>query len=85
MERSLRSTNESSGEQRIRASLDDRSGLARGVLSEPPPTIPEAGFARIRQILAIYPIGRSTWWVGVKSGCYPASSEARAAHHGVVR
>ena len=63
MKRTLRGTNERSGEHRIRTSPDDRSGLVRGVRSEPPPTFPEAGFMRVRQILAVYPIGRSTWWV----------------------
>ena len=28
---------------------------------------------RLNQILAIYPVGKSTWWAGVKSGKYPAS------------
>jgi predicted DNA-binding transcriptional regulator AlpA len=71
MKRTVRDANERSGEHRIRASLDDRFGLARRLVSEPPPTIPEAGFVRIRQVLAVYPIGRSTWWAGVKSGRFP--------------
>ncbi|MFZ4762256.1 MAG: helix-turn-helix transcriptional regulator [Alphaproteobacteria bacterium] len=31
------------------------------------------GFLRLPQILALIPIGRSTWWAGVKSGKFPAS------------
>lgn len=34
--------------------------------------IPQTGFARIHQILAVIPVGRSTWWAGVKTGKYPA-------------
>jgi prophage regulatory protein len=40
--------------------------------TQAPATLPEAGFVRLATILKIYPIGRSTWWAGVKSGKYPA-------------
>lgn len=41
--------------------------------------IPEIGFLRISQIIgnrkqnvpALVPVGRSTWWAGVKSGVFP--------------
>ena len=43
--------------------------------------LPETGFLRLSQILgnskarpplpAIFPVGRSTWWAGVKSGRFP--------------
>lgn len=33
--------------------------------------LPEIGFIRISQILKVIPIGRSTWWAGVKAGKYP--------------
>lgn len=33
--------------------------------------LPETGFVRLPTILAVLPIGRSTWWAGVKSGKYP--------------
>ncbi len=33
--------------------------------------LPEVGFVRIKQILEIFPIGRSTWWDGVKDGRFP--------------
>ena len=43
--------------------------------------LPETGFLRLSQIIgdktadppipAVIPIGRSTWWEGVKSGKYP--------------
>lgn len=32
---------------------------------------PKTGFARLPQILAVIPVGRSTWWAGVKSGRFP--------------
>jgi predicted DNA-binding transcriptional regulator AlpA len=33
--------------------------------------LPEAGFLRLPQVLRLFPVGRSTWWAGVKSGRYP--------------
>lgn len=43
--------------------------------------LPETGFLRLTQIIgdtgaeppipAIIPVGKSTWWAGVKSGRYP--------------
>jgi predicted DNA-binding transcriptional regulator AlpA len=36
-------------------------------------TIPEAGFIRLPQVLQIIPVGKSTWWAGVKSGRFPAA------------
>jgi prophage regulatory protein len=33
--------------------------------------IPETGFVRIPTILKIFPIGKSTWWQGVKDGKFP--------------
>ncbi len=45
--------------------------------------LPATGFLRLAQIIgdpladppipAIIPVGKSTWWAGVKSGRYPAS------------
>lgn len=35
--------------------------------------LPETGFIRLPQILRFIPVGRSTWWAGVKSGRFPAS------------
>ena len=34
-------------------------------------TLPETGFVRLPLILKLFPIGRSTWWQGVKDGKYP--------------
>lgn len=35
--------------------------------------IPATGFLRINQVLEKFPVGKSTWWAGVKSGIYPKS------------
>lgn len=29
------------------------------------------GYMRLPEVLLAYPVGRSTWLAGVKSGCYP--------------
>ena len=34
-------------------------------------TLPEQGFVRLPQILEVFPVGKSTWWAGVKSGRFP--------------
>jgi prophage regulatory protein len=42
--------------------------------------LPDTGFVRLRQIIgdkkagipALIPVGRTTWWNGVRSGRYPA-------------
>jgi predicted DNA-binding transcriptional regulator AlpA len=33
--------------------------------------LPAVGYVRLPQILAVIPIGRSTWWKGVKEGRFP--------------
>ena len=33
--------------------------------------IPHAGFMRLPQVLQIIPVGKSTWWAGIKSGRFP--------------
>lgn len=35
------------------------------------PGLPDTGFVRLPQVLSVYPVSRSTWWAGVKSGKYP--------------
>ncbi len=34
-------------------------------------SLPETGFIRLPQVLAIFPISKSAFWAGVKSGKYP--------------
>lgn len=38
------------------------------------PAMPENGYLRIRQVLALIPVSKSTWWAGVKAGRYPQPS-----------
>ena len=33
--------------------------------------LPSTGFVRLPVILKVFPIGRSTWWAGVKAGRFP--------------
>ena len=33
--------------------------------------IPQTGFLRLSQVLALIPVGRSSWWRGCKTGRYP--------------
>lgn len=32
---------------------------------------PETGFVRLPQVLSVIPLGKSSWWAGVKSGRFP--------------
>jgi len=34
-------------------------------------SLPETGFIRLSTILKVIPVGKSTWWAGIKSGRYP--------------
>jgi len=33
--------------------------------------IPETGFLRLTQVLDVIPLGKTSWWAGVKSGRFP--------------
>jgi predicted DNA-binding transcriptional regulator AlpA len=33
--------------------------------------VPETGFLRLPQILSLIPVGRTSWWKGVRSGRFP--------------
>lgn len=35
------------------------------------PILPETGFVRLPQVLAIIPISRSAWWAGIREGKFP--------------
>jgi predicted DNA-binding transcriptional regulator AlpA len=71
MNRNVRDTDERLSRGQVPTSVRDRAVLRNGHPPERPAVLPEVGFMRIRQILAVYPIGRSTWWAGVKSGRFP--------------
>lgn len=34
-------------------------------------SLPETGFLRLPAVLQIFPVGKSTWWQGVKDGRFP--------------
>ncbi len=34
-------------------------------------TLPETGFIRLPEVLKVFPVSKSTWWAGVKSGRFP--------------
>lgn len=36
-----------------------------------PKPIPEVGFMLLQSVLAVFPVGRTSWYEGVKSGRYP--------------
>ena len=36
------------------------------------PILPEVGFVRLPDILKIFPVSKSTWWAGIKTGRFPA-------------
>ena len=38
-----------------------------------PKPFPDTGYVRLPQVLEVFPVSRSSWWAGVKSGIYPAS------------
>ena len=38
-----------------------------------PRNMPDTGYVRLTQILEVFPVSRSSWWAGVKSGRYPVS------------
>jgi prophage regulatory protein len=33
--------------------------------------IPETGFVRLPQVLSVIPLGKTSWWEGVKEGRFP--------------
>lgn len=52
---------------------------AASVNPTPAPQLPETGFLRLNQIIGddihppIIPVGKTTWWCGVRSGKFPKS------------
>lgn len=33
--------------------------------------IPETGFLRLSQVLSVIPLGKTSWWEGVRAGRFP--------------
>ena len=40
--------------------------------SLPSNVLPETGIVRLPTVLAVFPVGKTTWWEGIKEGRYPA-------------
>ena len=40
-------------------------------MSQKQPVIPTYGFLRLPQVLTIFPISKSAWWEGCRTGRYP--------------
>lgn len=38
-----------------------------------PREIPATGYVRLETVLSVFPVGRSTWWKGIKDGRFPAA------------
>ena len=36
-----------------------------------PPTLPETGFLRLRDVLRLIPVSKSSWYAGIADGRYP--------------
>jgi len=36
---------------------------------------PKEGFARLPQVLSVFPVSKSAWYEGIASGKYPASTK----------
>jgi len=41
--------------------------------SKPQFILPDTGYIRIKEVLKVIPVSKSTWWNGVKTGKFPAS------------
>lgn len=35
--------------------------------------LPAHGYVRLETVLTVYPVGRSSWWKGIKDGRFPAA------------
>lgn len=35
------------------------------------PTLPDTGFVRLPQVLAVIPVSKSSWYAGIQAGKYP--------------
>ena len=49
--------------------------------------LPEIGFVRLPSIIrpnGPIPVGRSTWWEGVRSGAVSKAGQAGTAHHSMA-
>lgn len=35
-------------------------------------SLPLTGYVRLPTVLKVYPVSKSTWWAGIKTGKYPS-------------
>lgn len=45
--------------------------MANKVQQQSPASLPSEGYVRLPQVLAAFPVSRSTWLAGVKAGRFP--------------
>ena len=41
-------------------------------------TLPDIGYMRLPQVLAVFPVSKSNWWNGVRDGRYPKAVKLSA-------
>ncbi len=51
--------------------LDEKNAAAQTDTFNQAPSLPQVGYVRLPQILAVYPVSASTWWEGVRAGRFP--------------
>jgi len=39
--------------------------------NQPKPQLHENGFIRLKDVLKLFPVSKSTWWLGIQQGRYP--------------
>jgi predicted DNA-binding transcriptional regulator AlpA len=49
------------------------SHRARSQATQADARLPETGFLRLPEVLALFPVSRSHWWAGIKAGKFPAA------------
>lgn len=42
------------------------------------PTLPEEGYVRLKDVLKVIPVSRSTWYAGILENRYPAPTKLSA-------
>lgn len=53
-------------------SNDPNTRRAALAATRAPAALAADGLLRLHEVLAVYPVSRSTWWAGVASGRFPA-------------
>ena len=45
--------------------------MSENTTAVPTAHFPTSGFLRLEGVLKVFPVSKSTWWAGVKTGRYP--------------